>query len=64
MGKQTVKEDALTVTLRRAADLLGISYYHMYLMVKRGDIPVVKLGRAWRVSKKAIERIVEGETPN
>ncbi|MFC2032066.1 helix-turn-helix domain-containing protein [Chloroflexota bacterium] len=60
MGRQTIKEEALTVTLHHTADLLGVSYYHMHLLVKRGEIPVVRLGKAMRVSKKAIEKILEG----
>jgi len=60
MGRQAVKEESLTVTLHRAADLLGVSYYHIYMMAKRGELPVVRLGKAMRVSKKAIERILEG----
>ena len=62
MGRQAVKEEALTVTLHRAADQLGVSYYHIYMMASRGEIPVIKLGKAWRVSKKWIEKkLMEGQ---
>jgi excisionase family DNA binding protein len=60
MGRQAIKEEALTVTLHQAADLLGISYYHIYMMMSRGEIPVIRLGKAMRVSKKWIEKTLEG----
>ena len=49
----------LVVTIAEAAKLLGISRSFAYELVKRGDLPVVRLGRRQLVPKEALSRLME-----
>lgn len=48
----------LTITVERAGQLLGISRGLAYDLVRRGDIPAVRLGRRLVVPADAIEQIL------
>lgn len=43
------------VSLRQAAELSGLSTSHLRLLVGRGDIWGVKLGRNWVTTARAVE---------
>lgn len=38
-----------TVSMARAAEILGISVRHTYVLAERGELPVIRLGRSYRV---------------
>jgi excisionase family DNA binding protein len=64
MGKQAIKEESLTVSVDRAAVILGVNYHTIWSGVKSGEIPAIRFGRAIRISKKWIEKkLMEGEQP-
>jgi len=44
------------LTLHQVASLLQLHSSTIYRMVKRGEIPAVKVGRVWRFSKDALDR--------
>ena len=46
-------------TLHEVADLLGFHYNTIRRMVKNGELPAVKLGKAWRVRKLDLERFTD-----
>ena len=48
----------LLLTVREAADVLGISRTAIYLLLQRGEIPSVKIGRSRRITRQEIERYV------
>ena len=49
-----------TVSVGRAAEILGISRAYAYQLVKTGDLPVIRLGaKRVRVSSAALLRIVD-----
>ena len=48
----------LLLTVREAADVLGISRTAIYLLLQRGEIPSVKIGRSRRIKRKDIESYV------
>lgn len=51
-----------TVSVERAAELLGISRAYAYQRIKSGDIPVMRLGvRRVRVSALWLLRTLSGE---
>ena len=54
---------SLTVTLREAAELLGISYDAAWKMQARDEfpVPVVRVGRLLMVSRRRLEEFVDGE---
>jgi excisionase family DNA binding protein len=52
------------VTVEEAGRLLGIGRSASYLAVKRGDIPVIRLGRRIVVPIKALDRLLEEGEPS
>ena len=51
----------LTLSISAAARLLGISRASAYECARRGEIPVLKLGRRLVVPRAALERLLTGE---
>jgi excisionase family DNA binding protein len=50
--------EALTVSVGRAAQMLGISEYLARQMVKRGELPMIRFGRLVRIPKsRLIEKV-------
>lgn len=47
------------LTVRRVADLLGVSEPTVRSLVKHGELPVVGIGRARRVPRADLRRFVE-----
>ena len=54
--------EALTVSVERAAQILGISEYLARQMVKQGELPVIRFGRLVRVPKSRLIAMINGET--
>ncbi|MGH9030524.1 MAG: helix-turn-helix domain-containing protein [Acidimicrobiia bacterium] len=53
----------LTLKVEEAARLLGISRSHAYDLVRDGVIPALRLGRRIVVPRRAIDAMLDGETP-
>lgn len=53
----------LTVTVTEAADLLGISKTLAYALVRRREIPCIRLGRRVVVPRRALDEMV-GSLPS
>ncbi|MDA8204258.1 MAG: helix-turn-helix domain-containing protein [Chloroflexi bacterium] len=51
-----------TLTVDEAAKVLGIGRNSAYEAVRRGDLPVIRLGRRYVVPHAALERLLAGET--
>jgi excisionase family DNA binding protein len=51
----------LTVTVEEAAAALGISRGLAYALVRRGDIPSVRLGRRIVVPVRALDAVLDGD---
>ena len=58
-----VPAEKLVLTVPEAGELLGVSRAHAYLMVKLGQIPIIKLGRRLVVPRVALEKMLENATP-
>ena len=50
----------LLLTVREAAEVLGISRTAIYLLLQRGEIPSVKIGRSRRIKRQDVESYVSG----
>lgn len=50
--------DALTISVERAGELLGISRASAYEAVKEGRIPHLRFGRKLVVPRAALERMI------
>ena len=51
----------LTVTVEEAGRIIGVSRGSAYEAVKRGEIPVIRIGKKIRVPKAALERLLNVE---
>ena len=54
--------EKLTVTVEEAARLLGIGRNSAYEAVRRGELPVIRLGRRYLVPRAALERMLAEAT--
>lgn len=50
-----------TITVAEAAQALGIGRNAGYEAVRRGEIPIIKIGKRLLVPKAALDRILKGE---
>lgn len=50
--------DRKTVTVEEAARVLGISRNGAYLAARRGDLPAIRIGKRFVVSKAALEKLL------
>lgn len=62
MDATTTEQAPLTITVERAAQLLGISRGLAYDLVRRGEIPAIHLGRRVVVPVSAIDEILRRAT--
>ena len=58
----TENDDRLLLRLPEVAARLGLGRTTVYDLVQRGDLPVVRVGRAVRVPVGALRRWVEQQT--
>ena len=47
-----------TLTVHEAAAMLGISPRHAYLLARRGDLPVLRLGNRWLIVRARLEEML------
>ena len=57
------RQARLTITVTEAADLLGISKTLAYALIRRREIPCIRLGRRVVVPRRALEEMV-GSLPS
>jgi excisionase family DNA binding protein len=50
--------ERLTLTVEEAAEILGIGRSLCYELVRRGEIPSLRLGGRWVIPRKAIEEML------
>jgi excisionase family DNA binding protein len=55
-------EERLTVTVEEAAAMIGISRALAYELVRRGVLPHLRLARRIVISRRAVERMIDGST--
>ena len=56
-------KEKLTLTVKEASRVLGISRGLAYSMVKNGEIPSVRFGKRVLVPRRALERLLEKGQP-
>jgi len=57
-------EGALTLTVAQAAEMLGISEYLAWQLVRAGTLPTIRLGRLVRVPRVQLMKLLEGTNEN
>ena len=53
-----MEQERLTMTVEEAATLLGVSRALAYDLVRRGELPCLRLGRRVVVPRKALEDFI------
>ena len=51
--------DAEYMSLEEVADMLGVTYQLIYRLVRSGELPAVRLGKLYRVSRADLESYLE-----
>ncbi len=59
----TIESTTLVMTVEDAGTLLGLSRPSAYLAVKRGEIPVIRLGKRLVVPRAALEKMLAEAKP-
>lgn len=55
------KIEPLTVTVEQAAELLGISRWSAYEAAKRGELPIVRIGKRILIPRRRLEKLLAGD---
>ena len=55
--------DPRTYTVREAAQLLSLGTRKVEYMIKSGELKSIKIGRARRIPRKAVEALIERDEP-
>ena len=55
-------KDIRVYTLDEIADIIGVGKRTIYNYIKTKQIKAVKIGRAWRITDKALEEFLEQGT--
>ena len=50
------------LTIKEAAEKLKLAKITIYRMARRGQLPAVKLGKAWRISNIKLQQLFEKNT--
>jgi excisionase family DNA binding protein len=56
-----VSARALTLSIHQAAAMLGIGRNQAYEAARRGELPIIKIGRRILVPRAQLERMLKGE---
>jgi excisionase family DNA binding protein len=57
-------QESLTMTVKEAAAILGISKGLAYQAARDGSIPTIRIGRRLLVRRKALEKLLEAPIPS
>lgn len=49
------------ITLKHAAEVSGLSYSHLRLLARRGDVWAIRLGHNWFTTAEAVKQYVAQE---
>lgn len=60
-GGVGIEPKASTLTIAQAAERLGICRESVYRAVRRGEIPVIRIGKLLLVPREPFERLLRGE---
>jgi excisionase family DNA binding protein len=59
LGGNAMEGESWVLTVSEAARLLRVGRNHLYECVRRGEIPVLRLGRRILVPRSALQRMLE-----
>jgi excisionase family DNA binding protein len=59
-ARRRKRDTSDTLSVPEAGKRLNVGRNQAYAAVKRGEIPIIKIGRSLRVPRPAFERLLEG----
>ena len=60
-AREAKRKSSAMAGVEELATVLGVGLNQAYAAVAAGQIPAVRFGRRWLISRKTIDRIVSGE---
>ncbi|GMQ90467.1 MAG: hypothetical protein BMS9Abin10_0849 [Gammaproteobacteria bacterium] len=63
MTRENIDRQAETLSVPEAGEILGISRNGAYDAARRGELPVIKIGRKLLVPRIALERMLQDARP-
>ena len=51
------------LSLEEVAELLGVTYQLIYRLARTGDLPTIRVGKLYRISRKDLEAYLEQSKP-
>ena len=51
-----------TLNVAEAAEMLGLSEASIYVAVRKGEIPSVRIGKRWLIPRHYIDKLIGGST--
>jgi excisionase family DNA binding protein len=61
MNETVATPERQTLNLEQARRVLGIGRSTIYRAANNGNLPVIRVGKRWLMSKVALEQILQGE---
>ena len=62
-AREAKRKEAAMASVEELAAVLGVGLNQAYLALQMGQIPALRFGRRWLISRKTIDRITNGEIP-
>ena len=60
-AREAKRKEAAMASVEELAAVLGVGLNQTYVALQMGQIPAMRFGRRWLISRKTIDRIVNGE---
>ena len=60
-AREAKRKEASMASVEELAAVLGVGLNAAYAAVQMGQVPAVRFGRRWLISRKTIDRITNGE---
>jgi excisionase family DNA binding protein len=59
--RESKRKEAAMASVEELAAVLGVGLNQAYAAVQMGQVPAVRFGRRWLISRKTIDRIANGD---
>jgi excisionase family DNA binding protein len=60
-AREAKRKGSAMASVEELAAVLGVGLNQAYAAVQMGQVPAVRFGRRWLISRKTIDRIANGE---
>jgi len=60
-AREAKRKGAAMASVEELAAVLGVGLNQAYAAVQMGQVPAVRFGRRWLISRKTIDRLANGE---